>query len=68
MASNKERAAAESEPEVEEQGMWDRYWDRFRRQQVDDPIEERREGYWDRFRRQQVDDPVDERRRRRRSP
>jgi hypothetical protein len=66
--SSRSKRAADAEPEVEEQGMWDRYWDRFRRQQVDDPIEERREGYWDRFRRQQVDDPVDERRRRRRSP
>jgi len=41
------------------------YWERFRRQQVDDPVDERgreREGYWERFRRQQVDDPVDKRR------
>ena len=38
--------------------MWDTYWDRFRRQQVDDPVEDRREGMWDRFKRQQVDDPV----------
>jgi hypothetical protein len=68
MASNDERDVARPEPEGPEHGMWDRYWDRFRRQQVDDPIEERREGYWDRFRRQQVDDPVDERRRQRRSP
>jgi hypothetical protein len=44
-------------------GAWDRYWERFRRQQVDDPVEERREGFWERFERQQVDDPVDERRR-----
>jgi hypothetical protein len=43
-------------------GAWDRYWDRFRRQQVDDPVERRREGLWERFERQQVDDPVDERR------
>lgn len=46
----------------EEPSLWDAYWERFRRQQVDDPIEERREGMWDRFKRQQVDDPVDRRR------
>jgi hypothetical protein len=45
-----------------EQSLWDVYWDRFRRQQVDDPVEERREGMWDRFKRQQVDDPVTRRR------
>ena len=49
------------------QGLWDAYWERFRRQQVDDPVEERREGLWDRFQRQQVDDPVEERRSRRSS-
>lgn len=48
--------------EEEEQSLWDAYWDRFRRQEVDDPVEERREGMWDRFRRQQVDDPVTRRR------
>jgi hypothetical protein len=48
-------------------GAWDRYWERFRRQQVDDPVEERREGFWERFERQQVDDPVDERRSRRKT-
>lgn len=48
--------------EEEEQSLWDAYWDRFRRQEVDDPVEERREGLWDRFRRQQVDDPVTRRR------
>jgi len=42
----------------EERSAWDLYWDRFRRQQVDDPVEDRREGMWDRFKRQQVDDPV----------
>jgi hypothetical protein len=47
-------------------GFWDQYWERFRRQQVDDPVEGSREGYWERFRRQQVDDPVEERRARRR--
>jgi len=46
----------------EDWSWWDAYWDRFRRQQVDDPVEERREGLWDRFRRQQVDDPVTRRR------
>jgi len=46
-----------------EEGLWSAYWERFRRQQVDDPVEERREGMWDRFKRQQVDDPVDRRRR-----
>jgi hypothetical protein len=56
--------AGEKQPttdEPERERPWDRYWERFRRQQVDDPIEERREGYWDRFKRQQVDDPVDAR-------
>ena len=48
-----------SEPAAdEEQGFWGASWERFRRQQVDDPIDERREGMWDRFRRQDVDDPV----------
>lgn len=42
----------------EEKGFWSAYWERFRRQEVDDPVEDRREGVWDRFRRQQVDDPV----------
>lgn len=42
----------------DEQSLWDAYWDRFRRQEVDDPVEDRREGLWDRFKRQQVDDPV----------
>ena len=45
-----------------EPSLWDAYWDRFRRQEVDDPVEDRREGMWDRFRRQQVDDPVTRRR------
>ena len=49
-------------PDEKEQTLWDAYWERFRRQQVDDPVEERREGLWDRFRRQQVDDPVTRRR------
>ena len=48
--------APESDPA--ERSVWDMYWDRFRRQQVDDPVEDRREGMWDRFKRQQVDDPV----------
>jgi hypothetical protein len=51
-----------SSPEREPGGFFDRHWERFRRQQVDDPVDERQEGYWDRFKRQQVDDPVDERR------
>ena len=50
------------ERDEQEQSLWDAYWERFRRQQVDDPVEERREGLWDRFRRQQVDDPVTRRR------
>jgi hypothetical protein len=54
----------EAGPQRISRGFWDQYWDRFRRQQVDDPVEGNREGYWERFRRQQVDDPVDERRRR----
>ena len=64
MATKRDRPP---EPEAEGEGFWHDYWDRFKRQQVDDPVEERREGYWDRFKRQQVDDPVDERRGRRRS-
>jgi hypothetical protein len=48
--------------EDEEQSLWDVYLDRFRRQQVDDPVEDRREGRWDRFKRQQVNDPVTRRR------
>ena len=51
-------AGAPEPPSVEEQGFWSAYWERFRRQQVDDPVEDRREGMWDRFKRQQVDDPV----------
>lgn len=54
-----------TQPKAEDEGFWSAYWERFRRQQVDDPVEERREGMWDRFTRQQVDDPVDERRSRR---
>jgi hypothetical protein len=48
--------AGEREPEDE--SLWSAYWERFRRQQVDDPVEERREGPWERFRRQEVDHPV----------
>ena len=46
------------EPDSGDEGFWSAYWERFRRQQVDDPVPERREGLWDRFRRQDVDDPV----------
>jgi len=46
------------EPDSGEEGFWSAYWERFRRQQVDDPVPDEREGMWDRFRRQQVDDPV----------
>jgi hypothetical protein len=42
----------------EDEGFWSAYWERFRRQQVDDPVPGKREGMWDRFRRQDVDDPV----------
>lgn len=48
--------AGEQEPEDE--SLWSAYWERFRRQEVDDPVEERREGPWERFRRQEVDHPV----------
>jgi hypothetical protein len=44
--------------EPEEPSFWDAYWERFRRQDVDDPVERRREGLWDRFKRQDVDAPV----------
>jgi hypothetical protein len=47
-----------AEPDSGEEGFWSAYWERFRRQQVDDPVDERREGMWDRFRRQDVDAPV----------
>jgi hypothetical protein len=66
--SSEERGSTGEPREAEEpprEGVWDRYWERFRRQQVDDPVERRREGLWERFERQQVDDPVDERRGRR---
>lgn len=52
------RPSLRDEPDAGEPGFWDAYWERFHRQQVDDPIEERREGMWDRFKRQDVDDPV----------
>jgi hypothetical protein len=48
---------AENE-EREDESFWSAYWERFRRQEVDDPVEERREGLWDRFKREDVDDPV----------
>jgi hypothetical protein len=48
--------------EPDEESFWDAYWERFRRQEVDDPVEGRREGMWDRFKRQDVDDPVRRRR------
>jgi hypothetical protein len=54
-----ERAARPTaEPPSGEEGFWSAHWERFRRQQVDDPVPERREGMWDRFRRQDVDAPV----------
>lgn len=52
----------EAPPSVWQQ-IKDAVWDRFRRQEVDDPVDDRREGLWERFRRQQVDDPVTKRRR-----
>jgi len=60
------------EPEADraETNAWDRYWDRFRRQEVDDRVDERHReqgGYFERFRRQQVDDPVGRRGERRSS-
>jgi hypothetical protein len=57
-----ERGTLPPKDEPEDQSFWDAYWERFRRQDVDDPVERRREGLWERFRRQDVDDPVDERR------
>ena len=58
-APAREQEAPAREQEPRNQSMWDAYWERFRRQEVDDPVQGRREGMWDRFRRQQVDDPVD---------
>jgi hypothetical protein len=56
------RRARESPSDREQRGgFWWRYWERFRRQQVDDPVERSGEPSWERFRRQQVDDPVDRR-------
>jgi hypothetical protein len=57
-----DRGTLAPDDESRDQSFWDCYWERFRRQDVDDPVEQRREGLWDRFRRQDVDDPVDERR------
>lgn len=64
MAEQQDPPERESGPtaDEDEQSLWDAYWDRFRRQEVDDPVDDRREGLWDRFRRQQVDDPVTRRR------
>jgi hypothetical protein len=58
MANEQRPRPERSETEPEEQSLWDAYWERFRRQDVDDPVERRREGLWDRFKRQDVDDPV----------
>jgi hypothetical protein len=59
MSSEGERTPKRSgRRDPEDQSFWDAYWERFRRQQVDDPVEDRREGLWDRFKRQDVDDPV----------
>jgi hypothetical protein len=58
MPSDKQPEPRRDQPEPEEQSFWDAYWERFHRQQVDDPVERRREGLWERFRRQEVDDPV----------
>ena len=60
--ASEDKVGSEPTPERGHGGFLDRHWERFRRQQVDDPVEERSEGYWDRFKRQQVDDPVDARR------
>jgi hypothetical protein len=57
-----DRGTLAPKDESHDPSFWDLYWERFRRQDVDDPVEQRREGLWDRFRRQDVDDPVDERR------
>jgi hypothetical protein len=42
----------------DDESFWSAYWERFRRQEVDDPVEDRREGIWERFQRQTVDEPV----------
>jgi hypothetical protein len=55
----REPPAREPDPgDTGEEGFWSAYWERFRRQDVDDPVPDKREGMWDRFRRQDVDDPV----------
>jgi hypothetical protein len=45
--------------DTRDESWWSAYWERFRRQAVDEPVEGRREGLWDRFQRQDVDDPVE---------
>jgi hypothetical protein len=47
-------------------GPWRRYWERFREQEIDEPVEPKDEAARHRFREQRIDDPVEERRRRRR--
>ena len=51
-------SGAADHPESGEEGFGSADWQRFRRQQVDDPVVERRGRLWDRFRRREVDDPV----------
>jgi hypothetical protein len=52
---------------LERGGAWDRYWQRFRDQEIDEPVEHEAGGVRQRFEKQRVDDPVAERRARRRS-
>lgn len=54
MSNQTEPPAHEPDPraggqEPEDESRWSAYWERFRRQQVDDPVEDRREGYWSAF-------------------
>jgi hypothetical protein len=63
-----EGEASGHEQMTEHRSPWDAYWDRFRRQQVDDPVPERLQGIRERFECQRVDDPVDQRRSRRMTP
>jgi hypothetical protein len=47
-------------------GAWYRYWERFGRQEIDEPVKDQRGDTRRRFREQRVDEPVEERRARRR--
>jgi hypothetical protein len=45
-----------------ENSAWRRYWERFGRQQIDEPIVGDRDGFRQRLGEQRIDDPVEDRR------